>query len=188
MPPIACSRTPNRRFRPGSSASKSPPPLTSVRFDSRQVGRAAEQLRERPGQGLDRVLARVARGDLLAVGVGLEAGVPAVRRAAPASHAAAELRGEVRVGGRVGVESPRPTPRRAPRRPGSASRKRSQRVVRDVEASCRGPSRRPPSRGGPRRRRAAGRGPSACPGGWGCRSRCGSGPRSGSAGRPRAPP
>ena len=34
MPPIACSRTPNRRFRPGWSAEKSPPSLTSVRFDS----------------------------------------------------------------------------------------------------------------------------------------------------------
>ena len=34
IPPIACSRTPNRRLRPGSSASNEPSPLTSVRLDS----------------------------------------------------------------------------------------------------------------------------------------------------------
>ena len=33
-PPIACSRTPKRRLRPGSSALKFGSPLTSVRFDS----------------------------------------------------------------------------------------------------------------------------------------------------------
>ena len=34
MPPMACSRTPKRRFRPASSALKFGSPLTSVRFDS----------------------------------------------------------------------------------------------------------------------------------------------------------
>ena len=34
MPPIACSRTPKRRFRPNTSALKFSSPLTSVRFDS----------------------------------------------------------------------------------------------------------------------------------------------------------
>ncbi len=81
-------------FRPGSSAWNSRRALDVGQVRLGQVRRAPEQLRDRAGERLDRLLARVAGGDLLAHGVGLEALVPAVGELA--GESAAELRGEVR--------------------------------------------------------------------------------------------
>jgi len=54
-----------------------PAPSTSVKFDSERSA-AAEELRQRFGQGVDRLLAGLARGQAIADGVALEAPVPAV--------------------------------------------------------------------------------------------------------------
>ena len=82
MPPMACSRTPNRMFRPAVSALKIGVALDVGEVRLGQVGGAAEQLRHACRQRLDRVLAGVARGDLGSGFVGLEIGVPAVGKVA----------------------------------------------------------------------------------------------------------
>ena len=92
IPPIACSRTPKRRLRPGSSALKFGSPLTSVRFDS---DRSAAPPNSSGSGGASAWIAswlafRVATS--VAGLVALEAGVPAVGQPA-AGHPAPELGG-----------------------------------------------------------------------------------------------
>ena len=186
IPPMPCSRTPKRRLRPGSSALKFGSPLTSVRFDSDRSAAPPNS------SGTGPASAWIASCDAFRVAI--------------SSPTAYVLRLGVPPGPKPARRRAAGTPPRAPRR---ARRTRASRLVplgdeplagrdrlaedrqrlgRHVEGLVRDPSRRPPWSGGPRRDRAARRAPSASPACSGCRSRCGSGPRSGSAGRRRRGP
>ena len=122
-----------------------------------EVRGAAEQLRHRPRERLDQVLARVAGRDFGAGLVDVEPGVPAsARRPASAGAARPPRPGMRRVGVRTASQSAT-APARATAH-GTARRPR-----RGRRTSCPGPSRRPPWSGGPRRGRAGRRAPSACP-------------------------
>ena len=183
--PCACSRTPNRRFRPAVSALKSVSPLTSVRFDSDRSAAPPNSSGTRPRRAwiASWLALRVATSD--PVSYVLRSASQPVGAARPASRRrnSAARPGPPR---RTPPSAP-PSRRRAPRRPGSPPGSgpppRPGRRTSDPD-----PSRRPPWSGGPRPGRAARRAPSASPACSGCRSRCASGPRSGSAGRPRGRP
>ena len=140
MPPMPCSRTPKRRFRPGSSALKFGSPLTSVRFDSDRSAAPPNSSGTGPASAwiasCDAFRVATSVADL----VRLEVGVPAVReldRRGAAGTSAARPR----------MRPPRTRPADSSHSldqvacpPATASRNTRQRVVGHVERLVRVPA------------------------------------------------